>query len=78
MGQMAGAKEIITGANLNNPAVIEELTKDGSNIADWGKYTTDTIEGVLGNYQLHYYYNSVTGATNLNIDYQAVFGAQQQ
>jgi len=35
---IATAREIIPGSRLGNPALVAELTRDGSDIADWGKY----------------------------------------
>jgi filamentous hemagglutinin len=47
---------------IKNPAVVSELTSDGSNIADWGKYTTQSTTMANGqSMQVHYYMNSVTG-----------------
>jgi len=42
-GVIQNAEEVIPGSELNNPAVIQELTKGGSRIADWGKYKTETF-----------------------------------
>lgn len=68
-----GASRIIEGSDLKNPAVIQELTRDGSNIADWGKYSTQTFKSPAGDFQVHFYYNSATGAVNYGLDYKAVF-----
>ena len=65
--------EIISGSELGNPEVIKSLTSNGSNIADWGKYTTPSFESPSGPFQVHFYYNSVTGAVHYGIDYKAVF-----
>jgi filamentous hemagglutinin len=47
---------------IKNPTVVSELTSDGSNIADWGKYTTQSATMPNGqSMQVHYYMNSVTG-----------------
>ncbi|WP_081496482.1 hypothetical protein [Herbaspirillum sp. YR522] len=46
---------------IKNPSVVRELTSDGANIADWGKYTTQSVTMPNGqSMQLHYYMNSVT------------------
>ncbi|CAA9297525.1 MAG: hypothetical protein AVDCRST_MAG68-145, partial [uncultured Gemmatimonadetes bacterium] len=70
---IAGSRMVIPGSQLNNRAVITELTKDGSRMADWGKYSTPTIRGPSGDFQMHFYYNSATRKANYNIDYKAVF-----
>ena len=65
------SKILIRGSDLNNPAVIIELTKDGSKISDWGKYTTKAVTTSNGQkLQVHYYRNDVTGAINYNIDFK--------
>jgi len=47
---------------IKNPSVVSELTSDGSKIADWGKYTTQSVTMPNGqSMQVHYYMNSVTG-----------------
>ena len=62
---------LIRGSDLNNPAVISELTGDGSNIADWGKYTTKAVTNSSGqNLQVHFYRNGVNGNINYNIDFK--------
>ena len=70
---IAGANRIIGGADLSNPEVIRALTADGSNIADWGKYATQTANGPSGPFQVHFYYNPVTGAANYANDFKVVF-----
>jgi filamentous hemagglutinin len=51
---------------ISNPSVVSVLTSDGSKIADWGKYTTQSVTMPNGqSLQVHYYMNSVTG----KIDY---------
>jgi hypothetical protein len=69
---IAASRQIpIAGGQLTNPAVIAELTSDGSNIADWGKYTTQSITLPDGQRsQIHFYMNNVTGDVNLNIDFK--------
>ncbi|GAA5534078.1 hypothetical protein Dalu01_02486 [Deinococcus aluminii] len=56
---------IMEGSDLGNPAVIKVLTKDGSNIADWGKYSITTKNG-----EIHYYYNPVTKQADYSIDFK--------
>lgn len=59
-----GSSRIIDGSRLGNPDVVKALTADGSNIADWGKYTTQTFQSPSGPFQVHFYYNPVTGAAH--------------
>ncbi len=52
----------LADGGIKNPSVVSELTSDGSNIADWGKYTTQSVTMPNGqSMQVHYYMNSVTG-----------------
>lgn len=69
---IARAREIqISGGRLTNPQVVRELTKDGSSIGDWGKFTTESVDlGSGQRSQVHFYKNRVTGAVNLNIDFK--------
>ncbi|WP_249190421.1 MULTISPECIES: filamentous hemagglutinin N-terminal domain-containing protein [unclassified Burkholderia] len=47
---------------IKNPVVVQELTRDGSAITDWGKYTTQSAKMPNGqSMQIHYYMNTVTG-----------------
>ncbi len=65
------SKMLIKGADLNNLAVIAELTKDGSNIADWAKFTTKAVSTNNGQkLQVHYYRNSITSGVNYSIDFK--------
>ena len=41
---------------IRNPKIIESLTKDGSNIKDWQKFTTQSVAGPNGScIQVHFY-----------------------
>jgi hypothetical protein len=61
----------ISGGRLTNPAVVDELTANGSRIEDWGKFRTPSIELPGGQAsQIHFYRNRVTGQVNLNIDFK--------
>jgi RHS repeat-associated protein len=73
---IANSAEIIRGSQLHSSAVIAELTRDGSNIADWGKYTTNSFSSPAGKFQVHFYRNRVTGQVNYNIDYKVKFNSQ--
>ncbi|KAF5032454.1 hypothetical protein DSECCO2_617100 [anaerobic digester metagenome] len=55
---------IISGSELNNPSVINALTKNGSNINDWAKMTTQTFKSPSGDFQVHFYQNLKTWAVS--------------
>jgi len=69
---LSDIKILTEGVKLNNPKVIQELTRDGSKIADWGKYTTREAVTLSNGQkvQVHFYKNSITGELNKNIDYK--------
>ncbi|CAO4846599.1 MAG: hypothetical protein CNLJKLNK_01354 [Holosporales bacterium] len=62
-----GAKKIsLKDDIIKNPKIVQELTKDGSNIADWAKYKTESVSMPNGqSMQIHFYKNDKTG----RIDY---------
>ncbi len=64
---------IVRGPQIGNQQVVKALTADGSNIADWAKYTTQSFQSPSGPFQVHFYRNSVTGAVNYGYDYKVVF-----
>jgi hypothetical protein len=70
---IANSREIINGTQLGNKQLVSELTSNGSDLADWGKYTTQTFRSPSGPFQVHFYYNSVTGEPFYGLDYKAVF-----
>lgn len=46
----------LTDGVIRNPTVVKELTKDGSNITDWNKYTTESVDMRNGqSSQIHFY-----------------------
>ncbi|WP_243715819.1 hypothetical protein, partial [Micromonospora sp. KC207] len=67
---------IIRGSDLGNQQLRAHLTRDGSDIADWGKYTTRTHQSPYGDFQVHYYYNSRTGNVAYDYDYKVVMNAR--
>ena len=69
---IAASREIpISGGRLTNPTVVRELTANGSQIEDWGKFTTQSVRLPSGqSSQIHFYANRVTGDVNLNIDFK--------
>jgi hypothetical protein len=72
-GAIADSKEIISGSRLGNKDLISRLTSDGSDIADWGKYTTRTHQSPSGDFQVHFYMNRSTGAIDYGYDYKVIF-----
>jgi hypothetical protein len=68
-----GSDPIIAGSRLGNQRVVQALTADGSKIEDWAKYSTKTFKSPAGPFQVHFYHNEVTGTTNYDIDYKAIF-----
>lgn len=64
---------LIEGSDLGNTSVVRELTSDGSNIVDWAKYRSQTIKSSSGPFQIHFYYNAVTGVVNTTRDYKLVY-----
>jgi hypothetical protein len=52
---------------------VSELTSNGSDIADWGKYATPTFRSPAGAFQVHFYYNPVMDEVFYGQDYKAVF-----
>ena len=69
-----GARPIVSGSRIGNPDVVKTLTADGSKIADWAKFTTQSFQSPSGPFQVHFYRNTVTGATNYALDYKVMFG----
>ncbi len=67
----------IAGNKINNPNVISELTKDGSNIVNWAKYYTQTFRSPSGPFQVHFYHNPITRSVNYNVDFKVVFNARR-
>jgi RHS repeat-associated protein len=55
------SRAIISGNELKNPDVINALTKNGSNISDWAKMSTETFKSPSGDFQVHFYQNIGTG-----------------
>jgi hypothetical protein len=53
--------------------IINSVVRDGSNITDWGKYTTQTFRSPSAPFQVHFYYNSKTDRVFYDLDYKAVF-----
>jgi hypothetical protein len=72
---VANSQLIIPGSKLN-PGLARELTKDGSRIADWGKYTTQRFRSPSGPFEVHFYRNRATGKINYDFDYKAKLGGR--
>jgi hypothetical protein len=73
---IAESRLIIQGAKLENTDLVKHLTSDGSNIADWGKYTTPTFQSPVGDFQVHFYMNNLTGEIDYGYDYKVVLNAR--
>ncbi|MFI1864382.1 putative T7SS-secreted protein [Streptomyces jumonjinensis] len=65
------SRRVIAGEDIGNPVVRDLMTSDGSQLSDWGKYSTRTHQSPYGDFQVHYYYNPETGRA-LNYDYKVV------
>ncbi len=72
---IANSTEIINGTQLGNQTLVKSLTAEGGDIADWGKYTTQTFRSPSGPFQVHFYYNSSSGQVFYSLDYKTVFVA---
>jgi RHS repeat-associated protein len=73
---IARSRVAIAGGDLKNPALISELTSDGSLITDWAKMSTPTVRSLAGDFQMHFYLNLKTGVTYYGADYKVVFNSQ--
>lgn len=59
---LENSKPIISGADLKDPKVISELTKNGSSMSDWAKMESSySYETSMGRGKIHYYKNLKTG-----------------
>ncbi|WP_245172962.1 RHS repeat-associated core domain-containing protein, partial [Streptomyces achromogenes] len=68
---IAESRLAMPAERLNNPILPKLMTADGSNLSDWGKYSTATHNSPYGDFQVHFYYNPKTGRI-LNWDYKVV------
>jgi hypothetical protein len=66
---------ITRGNRLGNQQLRDILSSKGS-INDWAKYSTESTPSPSGNFQMHFYQNSVTGQIYYGMDYKAVFDHQ--
>ena len=71
-GAISDSRQIIPGSRLGNRDLTQRLTSDGSDIADWGKYTTRTHQSPSGDFQVHFYMNRSTGAIDYGYDYKVI------
>ncbi len=61
----SSAPAIAQGSVISNPSVVQELTKDGSSIKDWSKFSTNSVHMSTGkSIQVHFYRNVLTGEVN--------------
>ena len=68
-GVINSSHRIVEGSRLGNQLVVKALQNTGGNISDWGKYTTSTLQGPSGAYQVHFYYNPVEKTAYYGRDY---------
>jgi RHS repeat-associated protein len=67
---IANAKRIQDGTQMNSPYVRRELTSDGSDLADWGKFSTRGYDADNKFFDVHFYMNQKTGKVNYKFDYK--------
>lgn len=66
---------IMRGIGLENPKVIERLTKNGEPIENWAKYKTKAVTLGTGNKaDIHFYYNNKTGEVIYDYDFKVKGG----
>jgi RHS repeat-associated protein len=73
---VASSEVVIPGSEINNKAVVAELTSHGGTMADWGKYKTPEIRYPGGSFQVHFYMNSVTKQIDYAYDYKIKFSGK--
>ncbi|MBN8828207.1 MAG: filamentous hemagglutinin N-terminal domain-containing protein [Sphingobacteriia bacterium] len=66
------AKFIDLKEGIKNQKVIEKLTENGSNIKDWGKFSTGELHGPSGKFEVHFYKNKITQEVNYDIDFKTI------
>jgi YD repeat-containing protein len=62
-GAISGSRMIVPGAQLRNAEIP----------AGMDKFSTSTYQSPSGNFQIHFYMNSTSGATFYGLDFKAVF-----
>ncbi|MGB6976174.1 MAG: hypothetical protein WBE18_01765, partial [Gammaproteobacteria bacterium] len=75
-GAIKNSRMIISGDDLENVTLINELSSRYGNLSDWGKYATDPIHTPANNFEIHFYHNSITGDVYYGMDYKAVLHGQ--
>ncbi|MFS1513643.1 S8 family serine peptidase [Chengkuizengella sp. SCS-71B] len=58
---LSNSRPIINGGDLKDSRAIAELTKDGSDINDWAKMSSNAYETQYGRGEFHFYQNQLTG-----------------
>lgn len=71
-----GSRIVIPGNELRNSQLIDALTSRGGSLSDWGKYATKPLSSPSGNFEIHFYQNSLTGDVYYGKDYKAIFEHQ--
>lgn len=64
---------VIGGERLGDPALVQELTQDGSSIEDWAKWATETHQSPSGNFRTHFCFNERTGDVDDDFDDKVEF-----
>ena len=64
---------IIPANELGNARLKKALISDGSDIADWAKYSTKACGSPQGPFQVHFYYNPRIERVYYDADYQVKF-----
>jgi len=62
--------DIVPGSQLVNSRVIAGLTRNGTRIEDWAKFTTRSVNINGRGHQIHFYRHGPTGTVNYNIEFK--------
>jgi len=68
---LKNSETIIRGTEFGNKELVNILTKDGSNIANWSKMRYSIRAGEQ-HYQIHYYYNQSLNKAFYELDYKTI------
>jgi hypothetical protein len=73
---IGASEEIIPSIDLGDKITAELTANANGDIANWGKYSTQSILSPLGDFKLHFYYNPVINEVYYNTDYKVIFNHQ--
>ncbi|RKN36800.1 hypothetical protein D7294_29615 [Streptomyces hoynatensis] len=65
------SRVIMQGSDMGNRELLDRFAERGG-VAQWGKYSTPTHQSPYGDFQVHFYRNSVTGEVMYDYDYKVV------